>query len=275
MQAVRRLVALLPGKLVRGRITLVPVVNQDAFNRGSRCAHDGLDLARTLPGSPSGSYTQQLAWALNQHIRQADHYIDLHSGGIAFRLPFLAGYMLHPDARVLAEQRAMARAFGAPIVWGTSPSLQGRSLSAARDAGIAAIYVEYGGGSECDPQAVEALAQGCLRVARWLGLLADEPEAVEGVDYFVEDYRPESGHLQVQHAAPARGFFEPAVQLMQPVTVGEPMGYISDALGQRRVAVGAETSGRVLFIRVHPPVREGESVGGILPVAGPGVYELR
>ncbi len=274
MQAVRRLAAYFPGKLERGRVTLVPAVNEAAFNLGSRCAHDGLDLARTLPGSPSGSYTEQLAWALNQLIRQADHYMDLHSGGTAYRLAFLAGYMLHRDPRVLAAQRAMARAFGAPLVWGTTAELEGRSLSAARDAGIPAIYVEHGGGSECDPEIVQVLVRGCINVAKWLGLVAGRPE-LHAADYVVEDHRPESGHLQVQHPAPMSGFFEPAVHLMQPVAQAEPLGYISDTLGQRRVAVLAEAAGRVLFVRVHPPVHKGESVGGILPVPGPGEYELR
>ena len=274
MLAVRRLAARLPDRLERGRITLVPLVNEDAFRRRSRCAHDGLDLARTLPGLPTGSHTQRLAWALNQLIRQADYYVDLHSGGTAFRLPFLAGYMLHANPRVLAEQRAMARAFGAPLVWGTSPHLEGRSLSAARDAGIPAIYVEHGGGGECEADVVASLERGCFNLAKHVGLVAGEPER-RPPEYVVEDHRPESGHLQIQHPSPCTGFFEPAVKLMQPIAAGEPLGYVSDVLGRQRLAVPAETAGRVLFVRVAPPVSQGESVGGILPVPGPGGYELR
>ncbi|MCL6501518.1 MAG: succinylglutamate desuccinylase/aspartoacylase family protein [Pirellulales bacterium] len=274
MQAVRRLATLLGDRLRRGRITLVPLVNAAAFRRGSRCADDGLDLARTLPGNAAGSYTQRLAWALDRLIRQADYYIDLHTGGTAFRLAFLAGYILHADRRVLAEQRAMARAFGAPLVWGTSPEWEGRTLSTARDACIPAIYVEHGGGSSYEPQAVQDLVQGCVNVAAYLGLLAGGQTPTVS-EYLVEDYRPGSGHLQAQHPAPADGFFEPVVEVMQPVAAGQPLGYITDALGTRCVQVQAEAAGRVLFVRVHPPVRQGESVGGILPVPGPGVYELR
>ncbi len=41
--------------LKRGRLTLVPIVNEPAFVEGERTADDGLDLARTCPGDPEGS----------------------------------------------------------------------------------------------------------------------------------------------------------------------------------------------------------------------------
>ena len=46
----------------------------------------------------------------------------------------LVGYGLHGDESVLEGQRQMARAFNLPVVWGTDASLEGRSLSVARDA---------------------------------------------------------------------------------------------------------------------------------------------
>src|SRR4051812_41826296 len=66
---------------LRGRLTLVPLVNEAAFARANRVADDGLDLARTCPGQPDGSITQQAAFALTDLIRAADFYIDLHTGG--------------------------------------------------------------------------------------------------------------------------------------------------------------------------------------------------
>ena len=52
MAAIRRLIGPLRAGRIRGRVTLVPVVNEPAFRRGQRTAEDGLDLARTLPGRP-------------------------------------------------------------------------------------------------------------------------------------------------------------------------------------------------------------------------------
>src|SRR5438067_896696 len=83
MAAVRELIQSLNPQRFCGKITLVPVVNEPAFARPSRTADDGLDLARTCPGRPNGTITQRVAHALSGLIRQADYYIDLHTGGLA------------------------------------------------------------------------------------------------------------------------------------------------------------------------------------------------
>src|SRR5882672_10802270 len=111
MAAIRRLLIDVDTSKLRGKLTLVPVVNEAALALGSRVAEDGLDLARTCPGRADGSVTEQVAQALSELIRAADYYIDLHTGGLALAVWPLAGYMLHPDADVLEKQRAMARAF--------------------------------------------------------------------------------------------------------------------------------------------------------------------
>ena len=178
MAAVRRLIARFrESPPPRGSVTLVPVVNEPAFRRGSRVAEDGLDLARTCPGRADGSVTERIAHELSELIRAADYYIDLHTGGTRLRVLPLVGYTLHPDPAVLAAQRRMARAFGLPVVWGTDPSLEGRSLSVARDAKVPAIYAEYHGGGGCDPAGVEAYVAGCLRVLADVGVIDDAPAA--------------------------------------------------------------------------------------------------
>src|SRR5689334_20101049 len=68
MAAVRRLMPLINPAELRGRVTLVPVVNEAAFARGQRTADDGLDLARTCPGKPDGSITERTAHALSDLI---------------------------------------------------------------------------------------------------------------------------------------------------------------------------------------------------------------
>lgn len=85
MMAVRRLGEELDPGTLRGEVTLVPVVNEPAFHRGTRTADDGLDLARTCPGRPDGSETERVAHALSELIRSHDHFIDLHTGGTASR----------------------------------------------------------------------------------------------------------------------------------------------------------------------------------------------
>ena len=118
--AIRRLIEMFTGPPslsteLTGRVTFVPIVNEAAFLRGHRCAEDGLDLARKCPGRADGSVTEQTAHALSELIRQADFYIDLHTGGTELSVHPLAGYMLHEDPAVLAAQRRMARAFSSGV----------------------------------------------------------------------------------------------------------------------------------------------------------------
>ena len=61
MAAIRQLIASPSLKLLRGKLTLVPVVNEPAFLRGHRAGPDDQDLARTCPGDPNGSTTEQIA----------------------------------------------------------------------------------------------------------------------------------------------------------------------------------------------------------------------
>lgn len=273
MAAIRRLRAVLPGQLRRGRVTLAPVVNQPAFERGERTGPDGLDLARTCPGDPGGSPTQRIAHELSGLIREADYYVDLHTGGTRLRIEPLVGYMLHDDSAVLDRQRSMARAFNLPIVWGTSARLEGRSLSVARAAGVPAIYAEYGGGGGCDPAGVAAYVEGCLNVAARLGMV-DRPEWASRVRYVVEDHRDESGHLQIQYPSPSAGYFEPDVTLGTVVAAGDVLGQVVDELGNCAVDVQAEEAGLILLLRSFPRVERGDTLAVVLPISEPGSLHI-
>ncbi|MFN0053912.1 MAG: succinylglutamate desuccinylase/aspartoacylase family protein [Planctomycetales bacterium] len=276
MAAIRRLIRELDPASLCGTVTLVPVVNEPAFRRGQRTAEDGLDLARTCPGRADGSITEQIACALSDLIRTADYYIDLHTGGTRLRVLPLAGYMLHPDRTVLAIQRRMARAFGLPIVWGTDPHLDGRSLSVARDARIPAIYTEYHGGGGCDWEGIEAYVRGCRGVLRELGMLnttGSPPQSANGPGGFsppeplcIEDPRQGAGHMQINHPSPQEGFFEPAVALGQRVAAGDRLGTVTDLLGIVILPIPAACGGLVLVLHTFSRVEAGTSLGVILEV---------
>lgn len=266
MAAIRRLIRhFQEHPLQAGTLTLVPIVNEPAFRRGNRVGEDGLDLARTCPGRADGSPTERIAHDLANLIRSADRYIDLHTGGTRLQVAPLAGYMLHPTATVLEEQRNMAQAFGLSIIWGTDPNLDGRSLSVARDAGVPAIYTEYLGGGGCDAAGVDAYFTGCLRVLAYLGMIADAPTAPAEPPRIVEDARPGSGHMQTNHPAPCEGFFAPRVTLGQHVAAGEELGTITDALGRQVIPLHAGYAGTIIVLHTFSRIDAGTSVAVILP----------
>jgi predicted deacylase len=262
MAAVRRLAGEIDPAKLRGRLTLIPVVNEPAFARDSRVAEDGLDLARTCPGRRDGSITERVAAALAEHIRDCDYFVDLHTGGRSLRLAPLAGYMLHERRDVLDRQRSMAAAFGLPLVWGTSPRLDGRSLSVARDHDVPAIYVEYGGGGMFEPHVVDAYVAGCLGVLAAIGSY-DDVRPLKSPPRVVEDPRDQSGVLQVQHPAPAAGFFEPLAELGQDVRAGQPIGRVFDVLGEGLGEVRAAETGVLVMLRAWRHVNAGDALAAV------------
>lgn len=265
MAAIRQLLVEIRSTDLRGRVTLVPVVNEPAFALGQRTGDDGLDLARTCPGRADGSVTEQIAFALSTLIRTADLYIDLHTGGTRLMVWPLTGYVLHPDERVLNQQRRMARAFGLPLIWGTDPTLPGRSLSVARDANVPAIYTEYLGGGRLDAQGTQTYVTGCLNVMREFDLLPKLTVASEQRHpWIVEDDRPGSGHMQINHPSPCAGFFQPQVELGQSVQEGDVIGTVSDPLGQHVAAIRARYTGTVIVLHTFPRVAAETSVAVIL-----------
>jgi len=243
-----------------GKLTLVPVVNESAFARNHRCGTDDLDLARTCPGNPDGTVTEQTAHALSLLIQSADYYIDLHTGGTGLTVFPLAGYCLHPDEAILGTQRQMAKAFNLPFVWGTSAELEGRSLSVARDAKVPAIYVEYLGGLSPCTEGRTACVEGCLNVMSTLGML-DRDLPANAIEEVVEDSRPQSGHMQICNPAPMTGFLELLVELGQKVKTGDPIASIGSICGTRDCIVKSKQDGRVIVLRKYPVVNEGEAIG--------------
>lgn len=267
--AIRRLIGLFDEssgltEQLKGTLRLVPVVNEAAFLRGHRCAgEDGLDLARTCPGDPEGTVTDQAASAVSDLIREADAYIDLHTGGTELAVWPLSGYQLVLDKAILETQRRMARDFNLPFVWGTSASVEGRTLSVARDAGVPAIYTEYLGSATMDQDGVNALVEGCLNVMGTLGMI--ERKVVSSrVEHFVEDPREGSGHMQACNPSPMTGFFEPAVDLGQTIEPGQLVGTVSSFLGDEKCEIKAEAGGIVLVLRTFPRVKKGDTLGVIV-----------
>lgn len=261
--AIRELMQSIDVTKLKGQITFVPIANEPAFVEAKRTGPDGLDLARTFPGKPDGTITEKIAWEINQLIKESDYLIDLHTGGLALDIVPLTGYMLHPNPEILKCQERMAKAFNLPLIWGTDPTLNGRSLSAARDANVPAIYAEWGGGTGLKPNGVRDYIVGCLQVMAELGMYA-HPAPVNRVTRIIHDSRNESGVLQKNYPAEVAGLFEPVVKLQHEVRTGDLIGWIHRFDGNSSHAVHAIQNGMILLLRVIPSVKQGDCLAVIL-----------
>jgi predicted deacylase len=99
-----------------------------------------------------------------------------------------------------------------------------------------------------------------------VGIVTGEAESHSGVYHVVEDATPDGGHLQSKMPAPAGGVFISVVKPGDIVRAGDAWGYITHFDEDRQWAVTADRDGMVLFVRRSLFVREGDSLGGILPV---------
>ncbi|GAB3912023.1 succinylglutamate desuccinylase/aspartoacylase family protein [Larkinella knui] len=261
----------LEGVLAAGTVTIVPLVNESAYNRASRCGEDGLDLARICPGKADGSVSEQTADQISALIREADYYVDMHTGGLAYDIYPLAGYMLHPSPDVLEKQQEMAIAYNLPLIWGTDHRPDGRTLSVARDAHVPAIYLEYGGGTGIREQVTKAYQAGFMNLLKYLTMIDAPARTVPVADrYWVEDYRADSGYLQAKMPSPADGIFSAAVKPGDQLLPGQLWGRIVDPVSGTTTDVRAEAGGLAFLLRTTVKVKKGEALGGILPIENAG-----
>lgn len=252
-------------KTLRGTVVMVPVLNEVAFYAGARCRpDDGANLARSFPGQPGGTPTQQLAWLFDQHLlSQCTHYIDLHSAGGANELDPWAGYIHSVTPAVDKTQRQMTACFDRFWGW-AGPYLPGRTISAAALRQIPAIYTECRGAGDVAARDLKALDLGLRRVLLLLKLVAGAKPALRKQRLRMTK-RADETHLQVHHQAPFDGVFVPAIDLRQVVRKGQAIGQMLALSGQRAVIL-AEDSGRVVMRRIQRSTRKGDALAVIAKI---------
>jgi predicted deacylase len=160
-----------PPPLVSGRLRIVPIANPAAWAAGTRCSPaDGKDLARCFPGVSNGTFTERLAHLISsQALEDADLLLDLHSAGLHYGMPLLAGCL--DDGSPAAERSAAAaRAMGPPLLWLHERYGPGRTVSAMAARGRAAIYAESGGGPTMNTAHVGAYGEAIRRLLTHLGM---------------------------------------------------------------------------------------------------------
>lgn len=238
-----------------GQLILCPAANAEALAASTRCSpSDRRNLARCFPGDPDGSPTEVLAHLIARHvIRPANALVDLHSGGTSVDCPVFAGFGDAPATRDV--NLAMARAFGAPVIWRhPAPLAEGRTLSEAEANGIPAIYVEAGGGTFPHADVLASYAAGVRCVLAEFGMIDTAPEMAETTPLYLTG----NGDLDVAIAAPVSGLCTCRVRVLEKISKGQVCFDISDLDGQILRSITAQTDGIALFLRRSRWVSEGD-----------------
>jgi predicted deacylase len=237
---------------LRGTVLAVPVVNPPAHRACSRTSPlDGQNLARVFPGRPDGTVSERIADVLAREvIAKADFYIDLHSGGVRYAMPSMAGYASFDE-----RGRKAAEAFGAPVIWGHPVIEPGRTISIALERGIPFLYCEAWGAGRIAPADLEMMQRGLDNLLRHLGMLPGEPRIphpprrLKGV-----------GNTDKGLEAGADGFLLLDVALMDRVGAGQQLGRLVDLQGNELERYAAPCAGTVALTHEMPMVAKGDTL---------------
>lgn len=260
IEVVRRVLARLDPKTIRGTVLAVPIVNVLGVMSGDRYLPDRRDLNRSFPGSARGSLAGRIAHLMMKEvIGPSDVGIDLHTGADRrTNLPQIRCDLEDPETRALAE------AFGAPVAY--HAKLRDGSLRyAARERGARVLLYEGGEAWRFDEWAIVAGVDGVMRVLAHLGMIED-PEVSS------EPPRPSeicwrSGWVRARRT----GIVHMDVALGQHVTEGEKLGELFNSFGKRLALVKADRDGVVIGRAEAPLVNRGDAlvhIGEIGDVGG-------
>jgi uncharacterized protein len=255
MAAARRWANGLSGRLERGRVTVVPVVNMPSFLARSPFVvpDDGKNLNRSFPGNPDGTLAERLAYDIfTTLIQGSDAFVDMHAGDLVEALEPFAIYDAGPASEAA---RGLAISYGLRYVIREAPegerAVSGTSSGAAAAAGIPAIIAEAGGCGLVEEQAVALHLRGLDGLLNYLGMggrPAGGPPPTELSQF-------------IWPRAVAAGWWSPAVRPGEKVEAGQRLGSVTTLDGGTVLEeINASQNGIVLFLTTSPAV----AAGGIL-----------
>lgn len=243
-------------KQLSGRVILVRLAHMSAFERRSIFynPHDGKNLNRVFPGSPTGTQSERIAFALTQLIDQSTIHIDLHGGDGTETLDNFAGVY----GGKLAEKQyetslAMARAFGLPRIVDYLIDEMPKARSCNRQAvalGKPTILVELGQQGRSDSTDIDQAVRGVLNVLKSQKILPGTPVPSKAPQRF-------SGTTGLNFTK--SGIWYPNVKTGALVRKGDALGTVKDLLGTELEKLIAPEEGIVLYMSAAPPANPGEA----------------
>jgi predicted deacylase len=177
-RALQEVVRSLDPEAMAGTLVAVMIANPPAFQglqRVNPSLDDLADMGDVFPGRERFA-TERIAAAVTSLVKkQADYFIDLHTGGDRFRQHPFVFYTL---AGGVPEKRydQLARGFGLPTLWRDSSRVfPNDAVTTFSAAGIPAFLLEVGGGQPLDPADLRLQADAVRSFLRQVGILPGQP----------------------------------------------------------------------------------------------------
>lgn len=264
--ALAKLASALQPDAIRGRVIILPFLNEPAVRAGTRVSPlDGGNLNRSFPGRPDGSVTEKIADYVQRHlIPLADFVLDIHAGGKTLDfLPFAAIHVLDDKAQQARCEAAML-AFGAPYALHLLElDSIGMLDTAVEDAGKVFVSTELGGGGSASARSVAIADRGLRGFLIHAGICSGSlpPPASTQLDMPDADCFVTSLH---------DGLLEPVRDLGEHVQAGDCIARVHDATrtGTAAVSYHAGRSGVIAGRHFPGRVGRGDTLAVIADIVG-------
>ena len=252
IETLNRLKRELEPAALSGRVILLPLVNPEGFYQGSKqtIPADGKNLNRMFPGKPDGTFSSQLARALEETLYpEADFLMDLHGGDVNEALTPLVFFPASVPESLSAAASAAAENLSVP--YRVASTSQNGLYSWAAQCGIPALLVERGERGLWSEKEVAACRENVYELMRHLGIL--NAASVSPCLQQAEIRRA------VYEEAPADGFWYPAVSAAgQKLKQGTLLGTLKDSYGNEIARYTAPFDGVVLYYTLSLGVKSGD-----------------
>lgn len=231
---------------LHGTAVIIPLANRSGFeNRTmSMVFEDGKNLNRVFPGDSSGSTADRLAHVIfESFIKNADAYIDLHSGdGYESLVPYVYYLAESPASKTAWEMTECVRTdYVVP-----SQCRTGGAYNLASIHGIPSILIERGQLSLYHREEIDAdKADVCNILRRW-GVLSGEWKTY-----------PKTILREYSDDAPCTGCWYPSKSVGDSFQKGEKLGEIRDYFGNVLFTEYAPHSGILIHQCSHLNILEG------------------
>ena len=245
--AAKRLVKMLCGAILNGRVIVLPVLNASGFYAGAKQMFlpDNVNLNRIFPGTPTGGRAARFAHAIETELFPlADFWIDLHSGDVnEIAMPFVYYPGACADAVTDAAMRAAA---SLNVGYAVRSGAQNGLYSHAAMCKVPSLLLEWGGAGRYTPQQVDGCLEAVLRLMSHLSILKGDYKPVPQLNISEASY----------DEADADGFWYPFVREGERVAAGQVLGELRDIDDNLMYSYRARFDGVVLYYTLSLGVKK-------------------
>jgi hypothetical protein len=246
---VQRFVPRIDPAELSGTLLVVGIVNHYGFQIAEhRNPIDDTKLNRTYPGDANGTASERIAHATFEAATRADLALDLHQGSTS-RMINEARVRCGPRHRLHRDCLDLAKVFGTGYIL-DQRGPDGQLARAAPDEGVPTIDPELGGSVGWDEESIRIGVRGVMNVLTHYGFL-------DGTVHTESQVRA-SGFDQ--YGSPRGGLVSFLRELGEEVSRGDDLFEVTDAFGNVKATVTADSSGVFWRARRLPQVASGEYV---------------